>query len=238
MLVGLLLAGLGTFLPSGEAWTERNSIRDTETYSVLTYDFARSNPDVVLKDPQAKGWNHASLDGDAGSNLMIAASFTAIGALLFAVIGTTLSFPARTIRVGAIFSIVGAAAVATVTILVILGMRARVAEVYDSAVSLNPLAGIFLLGFGFLFLLLGAAFALTVRPTSGPQTNTWEDYPANLAAHSSDGGNRTLICPDCGSRSKAPLGVVPTCSSCGFHSNANKASASGSSGDMWAVPTS
>ncbi len=236
LLVGLLLAGLGAFLPTGEAWTERNSIRDTETYSVFTYDFARTNDDAVLRHPAAVGWTDASMDGDAGSNLMVAASFTAIGALLVSIVGVVLVFPKRTTRFGAVITIVGAAAVAAVTILVILGMRARVDSLFGSANSLNPLAGLFLLGFGFFLLLIGAAFALTIRNVVGEATNTWEDYPAHVEAQQHDGGQRTLVCPECNTRTKAALGVIPTCGACGFHRHAQE-SATTAADDTWAVPT-
>lgn len=220
LTAGLVLGLAGSFLPAGENWVQEGSTRTTEVFTLFTYTLRVTSDDTVVRETGPLGWNHERMDGDAGTGAMSAAGIVATASLLVAIVGTILSFPYRTTRAGGAIAVFGAVGLAAATTLAVTGMRERTAEVLGDADAVDPRLGVFLLGAGFLLVLVGGVVVASLRRPVGPGTGPrWEEYPGFVGAQgiARAGPVRSLRCPDCGTTARAPMGVVPTCASCGFH---------------------
>lgn len=227
LIIGLVLGGLGAFLPAGDNWTQTDDVRETEVFTLFTYTLRVTSGDTVVRETGPIGWSHDRLAGDTGTGAMNAAGIVAVVALLLAVVGTILSIPGRTVRGGGMVAMLGAMGLATATALAVTGMRERTEAVLGTPDALDPRIGLFLLGGAFLLMLVGAVIAASphrqgvARPTP-PDPSPWRDHPANVgarnaAAQARQAAPHTLRCPDCGTTTRVPTGIVPTCASCGFH---------------------
>lgn len=222
LTLGLVLGGLGSFLPAGENWSREGGIRDAETFTLFTYTFTRTSGDALVRE-DVRGWSDDRVADEAGSKAMLSSGIVAVAALLTTIVGTILAFVPRTSRAGGVVSVLGALGIATATALAVLGMRARTQETLGAADLVDPRAGVFLLAGSFLLVLLGGAVAASLRRATGSDaTDPWEAYPAHVEARNAaraqaEANARSLRCPDCGTTARVPAGVVPTCASCGFH---------------------
>lgn len=225
LIIGLVLGGLGMFLPVGENWVETETIRDAEVFKLFSYrhEVTSLEDDAVVREDGPFGWNHESLNDADGSTLLMVSGVVVIVGLLLSVVAVILTAVPRTLRFGGGLGIFGAAALGTTVLLAAVGMRMRTDMILGTPGAVEAQVGIYLLAVGFLSVLLGSVIAFSMPRTMGePVAPVWEEHPIHATTSHPTAG-RALRCPDCSTPVKAAPGVVPTCNACGFHSRRTSA---------------